>query len=391
MPENALDSIVIDRFRGLRKLTLDGLGPINILVGANNSGKTSVLEAISILCNPYHPSEWIAMVRRRDFGGLDETRVQSLRWCFPQTGDLADPELLFQSQCEMSCTGRFPLRKLVAEYTDIVREPSSQDMHRPRRSGERDIIEIEEQWRGAEITHHVEAEPERVQSTLFDSGAGSASDPIVMQYWEDSPRIGRPLRSGEGNLPTETLTPYSYQLNRLQVRSHSQQLFATKNGLAKGRHLVLELIREFDPEIVDIGVASLRGKGAAVYVDHARLGPAPLSIFGDALRRAVLLANTLHNLKGGVLLIDEVETGIHVSALERVFAWLANAARRFDVQVFATTHSLEAVDAIAQSVTERIEDVVTFHLDQTEDETRVKRIAGHLLFRLRHERGLDVR
>ena len=130
----------------------------------------------------------------------------------------------------------------------------------------------------------------------------------------------------------------------------------------------------------------------AIYLNHKRLGPAPLSIFGDALRRAVLLASTLHALKGGgVLLIDEIETGIHVSALQRVFAWLANAAKQFDVQIIATTHSLEAVDAIAQSVNDRIDDLVTFHLDQTEQETRVKRIPGELLLRLRRERGLDVR
>ena len=40
---------------------------------------------------------------------------------------------------------------------------------------------------------------------------------------------------------------------------------------------------------------------------------------------------------------------------------------------------------------DRIDDVVTFHLDQTEHETRAKRIYGDLLLRLRYESGLDVR
>ena len=52
---------------------------------------------------------------------------------------------------------------------------------------------------------------------------------------------------------------------------------------------------------------------------------------------------------------------------------------------------LEAVDAVCDSMRDRIDDLVTFNIDQTEEETMVKRISGDLLLRLRHERGLDVR
>ncbi len=82
MAELSLERVGIDGFSGLRGLELDGLGRVNILVGGNNSGKTSVLEALSVVCKPYDPKEWLTMVGRRDFGRLDETIIQSLRWCF---------------------------------------------------------------------------------------------------------------------------------------------------------------------------------------------------------------------------------------------------------------------------------------------------------------------
>ena len=194
------------------------------------------------------------------------------------------------------------------------------------------------------------------------------------------------------DVPAEMLTPYSYQLNRMQVSSHSQQLlFPLFDKYKSGREAIVDLVREFDPDVLDINVASLRGGRPALYVSHKRLGPAPLSVFGDALRRAVLLASTIQTLAGGVLLIDEMETGIHVSALKKVFAWLVKAARRFDVQIIATTHSLEAVDAVCESVNEHVDDLVTFHINQSDETTKVKRIAGEMLLRLRRERGLDVR
>jgi energy-coupling factor transporter ATP-binding protein EcfA2 len=389
MNKLAFTQVSIDGFRGLKKLQLDQLGPLNILVGENNSGKTSVLEAISVLCRPYDPYEWLAMVRRRDFGQLDETRVQSLRWCFSQTGDLVDPDFMYVGKCSFQCQGAFPVRGLEVDYQDVVAEPSERDIERLNRQRNRtgEYSDIERLWRGAQIIHHIWDE-----SQPFDHPA----DPIIIQIWEEDRMSGVRSRTSSRrsnlDIPVEMLTPYSYQLNRLQVSSHSQQLlFPFLEEYKIGRQSIIELVREFDPDVIDINVASFRGGRPAIYISHKRLGPAPLSVFGDALRRAVLLASTIQKLSGGVLLIDEIETGIHVTALKKVFAWLVKAASRFDVQIIATTHSLEAVDAVCESVNEHVDDLVTFHINQSDETTKVKRIAGEMLLRLRRERGLDVR
>lgn len=71
--------------------------------------------------------------------------------------------------------------------------------------------------------------------------------------------------------------------------------------------------------------------------------------------------------------------------------WLEGAARERGVQVVAKTHGLEALDAIALSITGPPEDLVTDHLEQAEDDTQVRRVEGESLLRLRLERGLDVR
>jgi hypothetical protein len=70
---------------------------------------------------------------------------------------------------------------------------------------------------------------------------------------------------------------------------------------------------------------------------------------------------------------------------------LTAAAEQLNVQVVATTHSLEAVDALLSSSAEPAESLVAFHLDQTPEATRARRFDRDLLGRLRRERGLDVR
>ena len=372
MPKYSLDNVTIDGFRGLRKLRLDDLGLFNILVGANNSGKTSVLEALSILCNPLEPFEWISMVRRRDFGQLDETRIQSLRWCFPQSGQLADPKTMFEGECTMSCDGRFPLRRLRVTYRDILGEPGPKEVdHEESIAGlEEDEIDDIQPRRGAEITHFIRADHQSTYWPFQPKALEAYHDrPITIEVWENERIFKQRYRTHINYMQTETLTPYSYQINPVQVRYQSLAVFDS------GKDAILDLVRAFDSEVDDIKIASFRGARPAIYLNHRRLGPAPLSVFGDGLRRVVLLAGAIPTLKdGGILFIDEFDTGIHVSALKRVAAWLMTSARDLGVQIVATTHSLEAIDAIALSTQDQIDDLVTFHLDQTEQETRTKRI-----------------
>ncbi len=389
MPKQPLDNLTIDGFRGLRKLRLDNLGQFNILVGANDSGKTSVLEALSILCKPLDPREWAWMVSRRDVGRLDETRVQSLRWCFAQSGQIADPNAIFEGECSMSWDGIMswsqklaPKFQLRVAYKDIVGYPGPPERDSglvSKEEPEDENINDIEPHRGADITHFLNDEL-----------------PITAQFWEAPPVLVSRSPSPLYSLKNETLTPYSYQLNNIQVRFLSQLSFDSKNpeDSIKGKELVLGLLREFNPEVEDIEVASFGGVRPAVYLQHRRLGRAPLSVFGDGLRRAVLLASVLPNLgPTSILFVDEIDTGIHVRAFKRVFSWLVAAAIPLGFQIVATTHSLEAVDAIALAAEDRdhLQDLVVFHLDQTEQETRAKRIYGDLLLRLRRERGLDVR
>ena len=83
-----IDSFSVGAFRGLTDIKLDNLGSINLLVGDNNAGKTSILEAIAIQLNPFDPSEWYSIVRTREgrTPGLfsdQMSTIDALRWIFP--------------------------------------------------------------------------------------------------------------------------------------------------------------------------------------------------------------------------------------------------------------------------------------------------------------------
>src|SRR5262249_1285242 len=69
----------------------------------------------------------------------------------------------------------------------------------------------------------------------------------------------------------------------------------------------------------------------------------PVAFMGDGVRRLLSIVLAIANASGGVVLIDEIENGLHYSVQKQVWQAIAKAARRLDVQVFATTHSWECL------------------------------------------------
>jgi AAA15 family ATPase/GTPase len=71
----------------------------------------------------------------------------------------------------------------------------------------------------------------------------------------------------------------------------------------------------------------------------------PIAYVGDGLRNLLSMLLAVMCAEGGIVLIDEIENGLHHSVLEGVWSALADAARKADVQIFATTHSMECIHA----------------------------------------------
>ena len=117
---------------------------------------------------------------------------------------------------------------------------------------------------------------------------------------------------------------------------------------------VIEALRIIDPRIS--AVAMVGGEGpsqrrAIVRADHIGR-PVPLRSFGDGLNRLFAIILSLVNVRDGVLLIDEIETGLHYTVQLDIWRVIFRLAKSLDVQVFATTHSKDAVEAFQQAAAE---------------------------------------
>jgi AAA15 family ATPase/GTPase len=203
------------------------------------------------------------------------------------------------------------------------------------------------------------------------------------EFWEDERFITRGRRENL-SINTNIISPAYY--GSISVRLSKLILDDKEN-----KNEILNLIKLFDPNIIDIMILTPKKVGN-IYIDHKKLGVTPLDIFGDGIKKTFAMAVALQDVKNGILLIDEIETSIHVSALSQVFSWLVESCCQQNTQLFVTTHSLEAVDAMiraSKNIDSNIDSIVGFQLNNLDNS--VKRFSGDLLSRLRLNRGLDIR
>jgi hypothetical protein len=141
--------------------------------------------------------------------------------------------------------------------------------------------------------------------------------------------------------------------------------------IANRHEAVVEALRLIEPRLKRLTVVATRG-GSVLYGDLGGGHLMPVPLMGDGMLRTLSIALAMVNSQGGLVLVDEVENGLHYSVLADLWRMIAQTARRLEVQVFAATHSDECIRALYEAV-ESLgcqEDLRLYRFDLTGDGTR---------------------
>jgi predicted ATPase len=129
-----------------------------------------------------------------------------------------------------------------------------------------------------------------------------------------------------------------------------------KASLADKDELLLDWLRFVEPDVRDLRYISDPESGVDLpYLKiEGERGRTPLASMGDGLTHLFHVGLAMANASGGILLIDEFENGLHWEVQEQLWRALFEAATRFGVQVFATTHSNDCIHAFIEAQKERL-------------------------------------
>lgn len=359
-----IKSFQIDGFRGIRNLSVEHLNRVNLIVGDNNSGKTSVLEALQLLKNPSQLSNLFRVARLREgmfaVGGV--ALFENVMCLFPHADELLTLGVSAQlDKKQISCS-------ISGEKNHILID-----------AGE--LSDAQE--RTSEMVG--ESEAEQFQGTIvYSNGSKNGETPV---------KINTYTKSTGATIGREPVIKMAYVSPGDHLRGNIVSQIIRNEGY---KEICIKALQLFDPEIVDILVLkSTVGVRSVDYIKHQTLGLMPLSTFGDGVKKVLVLANAIAQASNGVLFIDEVETAIHKKYYDEIFRFIVKACAAFKVQAFITTHSIEAVDGLlaTQNYQEQtvMDDISVITVKRANGQTYSRVLTGREVAADREAFGFEVR
>lgn len=336
-------SFSVERFRGLRRCDLHGMKRITLLTGKNNVGKSAILEGLFVHSGNYNPN--LAMVTNA-IRGLQKFTVDgnpsnqspwaSLFYQYEDQQSIKFSGLVSfgDKPSESISVSLSPVRNQV-ELSGLGQSLRMQAL-RVSAFGVAKVLKLEfSKGRKAGRDSH---KPQKHYLLIEDSQAmvfPPAPNP------EAASRLLSTTRESAGNLVS--------QFSRFQIENKVHLLIDALQPM-EPRLEGLEVV--FDGEPLLHGVFSGSGR---------RLMPLPL--MGDGLNRVMTLILAIGACPGGVVLVDDVDTGLHYSIMSKVWQSVVRAAEEFDVQVVGTTHSSECAEAALEAARD---------LDKSDDFTVIR-------------------
>jgi AAA15 family ATPase/GTPase len=348
-----LKSIKIENFRGFKTFELQQLGRINLLVGTNNSGKTSVLEAIQLLCSPKNFEPLHELMNNRGEYFLSDDKVRrELDICHLFYGH----DINIESQFSISGLNNESKEKLVIS---IEVRNNSQTKQLTLFDELDNIISFDENENDSlqELDFKIEwIHKEQEEAVRFPLSYNNGLRTDLIR------RLRRDTRYKSG---TQFVTSSSLTTERM-VELFDQVV------LTPDEELVLQALQSIEPKIERIASISSPGiknyaesrAGFAVRLspDHQRI---PIGSMGDGIWRMLGLALATVCASNGVLFVDEIDTGLHFSTMSDMWKMIWETAKRLNLQVFATTHNSDCWRSLA---------TIACREDATEDGITIQRI-----------------
>lgn len=344
-----LDSLLIKNFRSLKHLEVPRLGRVNLIVGKNNTGKSSVLEALRIYAgNAQRPLlELIARehderFRAREAEMFEEPENMPFQDFFMgRTFPLLDDQSINIGSLTNEQDRLQIQHSLMEEYVDLEEVDGGETINRIRR---RIVPKTEAQQATAELSQVlvikkgdrlfapmklINIRGGRVQATEPGAVACSVVPTQFISMDELADEWDRIVFTDQEEVVRAALQIIEPQLESLVFVRSDQETVYTPNRLRRDRTAMVKL----------------RGLER----------PVPLNSMGDGMLRVLQLALKLFAAKGGFLLIDEFENGLHYAVQERVWALLFEVAEKYDIQIFATTHSWDCIESFTKVAVDRPE------------------------------------
>ena len=320
--------IKITNFKGIDHLEINDIKRVNIFVGKNNSGKTSVLEAIYLITGIVSPAflHYINSFRGESILEPDDFSL------FFHKGDTKK-----NIQIEGKNKDNNSLLCIKPKY-GIVNHST------------------QEGFQGIDYEYYPRIDKDTnsyySMSNLFQQIDGKLQ-PDITQFPTWHSTNNRQSQSLSSNAAAKFTNISFHKINTASFN------ILYNNG---DTDPITKILKKIQPNIEQLTLLSRNRIGVKVN-DQKKL--IPLNLMGDGMVTICSILCDLYALpKGNILLIDELESGLHYTTLRILWTAILEASKVNDIQLFVTTHSKEVLDALieADSLLSQEDEIRYYHI-----------------------------
>ena len=339
-----LKEIEIQNFRCFEQIKISGFERVNLIGGKNNAGKTALLEALFLNVVPKPSSILILRKLRRE------------------------PLEAIKAMPDRAWDNLFYVREKDKSIVIIGKDENNNT----------DVVEIKSFT--SSITINLKNGKEIFSRNRLPSLIASS---IGLRNRENNPIITDSI-STTGEVPI--IPSFTRISGRELTEAYDNARLDDKDSE------VLKAFQILDPAIESVESFSIGEP--TLYLRRKGEKRLPLSLFGDAMNRvAYIMLKLVNNNKYKILLIDEIENGIHYTSQREFWRVLFRLAVELDTQIFATTHSLEMLQAFADVGLEPNQECNSAYFElakkpKTNQIIGIRRDLETLNYALEHQKGV---
>jgi hypothetical protein len=307
-------NFLAQNFRCFGGLLLQPLGRINLIAGKNNTGKTALLEAIHLHS---YPQDCELPFKISQLRGIDVPLTAAseslVTWLFYDRK--TNTRIRFVSQDDKGIP-----RELQIAFGDA--QQARQQLPEADAAVQGSLLEND--WKSARS--RIILKTERQGKTFLSAGVLIPNGGIVSLSnktpWE-GPSVF--LSSWRDEPDRDVITFSNFETEKRQEE-------------------ILPNLQLLEPRVKRLSIVVSDNK-PTIHADIGLSRLIPVALMGEGIGRLLKILLLIASAAGGRVLIDEIENGFHHSVLKDVWRVIAQAARKGDVQIFATTHSYECINA----------------------------------------------
>lgn len=356
MNEHFYEQLKIENFRGIKSLKIDDLARVNLFVGRNNCGKTSVLEAASLLTGMSDPTLILGIENLR---GLNLNEGSHLRNFFYRQKYTEGFRLFGKQKTE---SRELNVRPIYENFNIGQIDLASSN----RSARARDMIE----------TYMLRSKAEQSLNGLkfrfTHSAKNSRQYEATMRLVEseDSPFSFQSDEEYKENTPFWFL---GQQYNPNMVDRMLNE---------KHKDMIVGYLQDIESNVQDMRI----GLDGVVMIDIGMDNFLPINHLGDGIVRILNMLSYIYSTRNGILMIDEVENGLHVSSIEYMWEMVLESSKQNNTQIFMTTHSSDVIKGLSLALKDKSDSVAGFWLSKFDDD----RIKAYRYSPDRLEKALDA-